>query len=150
MYTRQQTTAVRTKFWTSFGQYMKPVPSAGGSTVNWLNYKTGIRDIYFRMDADKKQASIAIEIRHADAELRQLFYEQLLALKNILHGCTGEEWTWQPDHVHEDGMQVSRIIKSQAGTSIFNEDDWPRIISFLKPRLIALDEFWEMVKEGIG
>jgi hypothetical protein len=28
------------------------------------------------------------------------------------------------------------------------EGDWPAIISFLKPRIIALDEFWENVKPG--
>lgn len=150
MYTRQQASAIRTKFWTSFGQYMKPVRSAGGDTVNWLNYKTGIKDIYFRMEADTKQASIAIELRHPDAELRQLYYEQLLSLKNILYNCTGEEWNWQLEHTNEDGMKLSRIVSIQTGVNVFREEDWPLIISFLKPRLIALDEFWEMVKDGIG
>jgi hypothetical protein len=27
-------------------------------------------------------------------------------------------------------------------------DDWPAIISFLKPRIIALDAFWSQAKYG--
>jgi hypothetical protein len=30
-----------------------------------------------------------------------------------------------------------------------NEADWPVIISFLKPRIIGLDEFWGIAKEII-
>jgi hypothetical protein len=26
--------------------------------------------------------------------------------------------------------------------NLFNRDDWPALISFFKPRLVALDEFW--------
>jgi hypothetical protein len=38
---------------------MKPVPSASGQPVNWINYKTGIRNIHFKMDADNTSAVIA-------------------------------------------------------------------------------------------
>jgi hypothetical protein len=33
--------------------------------------------------------------------------------------------------------------------NIFHEADWPAIISFLKPRIMALDEFWEIAKNVI-
>ncbi|MCX6319643.1 MAG: DUF4268 domain-containing protein [Bacteroidetes bacterium] len=147
MYTRQEASAIRTAFWTRFGQYMKPVPSAAGHTVNWLNYKTGIRHIYFRMEADTKKMSIALELRHPDAELRQLYYEQLLSLKKIFASYMEEEWEWQPHFVNEEGLTISRVICSREGVNLFQEADWPTIISFLKPRLIALDAFWDMVKE---
>ncbi|MGZ8552516.1 MAG: DUF4268 domain-containing protein, partial [Chitinophagaceae bacterium] len=65
MYSKQEASLLRKRFWTQFGQYMRPLPGADGETVNWLNYKTGIKDLYFRMDADSKQATIAIELRHA-------------------------------------------------------------------------------------
>jgi hypothetical protein len=29
-----------------------------------------------------------------------------------------------------------------------NEEYWPEIISFLKPRIIGLDDFWDRVKPG--
>ena len=65
MYTTELASKQRKKFWTIFGQYMKPVPGAGGEAVNWLNYKTGVRSVFFRMDADKQNAHVGIEIQHA-------------------------------------------------------------------------------------
>ena len=46
-----------------FGQYMRPVLNANDEEVNWLNYKTGARHIYFRMDAGKSVASISIQVQ---------------------------------------------------------------------------------------
>ncbi len=148
MYTRQEASLIRKQFWTSFGQYMRPLPGANGDTVNWLNYKTGIRHLYFRMDADTKQASISIELRHADPLLQQKYFEQLLQLKNLLEPETGEEWQWELHQPDEDGNMVSKISTTLANVNIFNNADWATIISFLKPRILALDKFWDLVKDG--
>lgn len=125
---------------------MRPVKGAEGDTINWLNYKTGIKHIYFRMDAGQQNASIAIELKHTDTVLQQHYFEQLGQLRSILEQITGEKWEWQLHTTDEDGNRISRITTSLAPVSIFKEADWPSIISFLKPRIIALDEFWMMVK----
>jgi Domain of unknown function (DUF4268) len=148
MYTRQEASLIRKQFWTSFGQYMRPLPGANGDTVNWLNYKTGIRYLYFRMDADTEKASIAIELRHTEFSMQQHYFEQLQQLKNILEQETGEEWQWELRQPDEDGNTVSKISTSIAKVNVFNNADWPVIISFLKPRLLALDKFWNIVKDG--
>jgi hypothetical protein len=148
MYTKQQASLIRKKFWTSFGQYMRPLPGAGGEPVNWLNYKTGIKHLYFRMDADNKQASVFIEVKHPDALLRQQYFHQLLQVKKILQAAAGEQWLWEPQQTDEDGNSISRAGIVLENVNVFNENDWPAIISFLKRRIMALDEFWEQVKEG--
>jgi hypothetical protein len=148
MYTRQEASLIRKKFWTSFGQYMRPLPGANGDTVNWLNYKTGIRHLYFRMDADTEKASIAIELRHTDLSLQQQYFEQLQEVKNILEQETGEGWQWELHHPDEDRNTVSRVIIALGKVNIFNTTDWPTIISFFKPRILALDKFWDAVKDG--
>ena len=148
MYTRQEASLIRKKFWTSFGLYMRPVHGAEGDTVNWLNYKTGIRHIYFRMDADNQHVSVAIELAHPDADTRLLYYEQLHALRTVFTEMMGEEWDWQSRITDEHGTVISRISKTLSGVSIFDESRWPDMISFLKPRMIALDNFWLMVKDG--
>lgn len=127
---------------------MRPLPNAGGELINWVNYKTGIRHIYFRMDADHKRASIGIEIRHKDPLKQSDYFHQLSRSRNILHELLGEEWQWQASVADEDGRPISRIYTSLENVSIFNQEDWPAIISFLKPRLIALDEYWNLVKAG--
>lgn len=148
MYSRQEASQLRKNFWTSFGQYMRPLRSAGHGPVNWLNYKTGIKHIYFRMDAGKEQASIAIELRHPDLSLQQQYFEQFRQLETVFHVATSEKWDWQLHVTDEDGKRISRISKTLKGVNIFNPSEWPAIISFLKPRMMALDDFWNRVKDG--
>ena len=142
MYSKAEVTQLRQAFWTAFGQYMAPVPSAEGDTTNWINYKTGLKNVYFRMQADKTRASIGIELTHPDAGIRELFWEQFQELRTLLHETLGEEWIWQADYTAANGEQLSRIYTEMTPVNLFSRDDWPRLISVLKPRLVALDAFW--------
>jgi len=142
MYSKDEVSQLKQEFWTAFGQYMSPVLSAEGLRVNWVNYKTGLKHIYFRMEADKRSATIAIELAHPDAGIQELFFEQFKELKNILNAAVGEPWEWQLHTTDDYGKTTSRIFKQIDGVSIFNKADWPALISFFKPRIIALDEFW--------
>lgn len=136
MYSRGESSLIKQEFWTTFGKYMAPVLSAEGMRVNWINYRTGIKDVYFKMETLQNSASIFIALEHKDPGIRELFYEQFLELKMMLEESLGEEWEWQP----------SKIIKELPNTSVFNKDQWPELISFFKPRIIALDSFWENAK----
>ena len=142
MYSKAEASQLRQAFWTTFGQYMSPVQSFDGWPVNWVNYKTGVKGVQFKMHADNRRASLAIELMQNDAGIRELFFEEFLALKTLLHETLGEEWTWEPQAENEHGQQLSRIYKELTPANVFNRDDWPALISFFKPRLIALDEFW--------
>jgi hypothetical protein len=148
MYTREQASQLRQEFWTTFGQYVSPLLSSEGLRINWLNYKTGIKYVYFRMDAEKKNAWIGIEIAHHDLEIQELFFQQFEEYKTILHETLNEEWDWELHTTDAGGKTVSRIKKTIAGVNVFKKEDWPALISFFKPRIIALDEFWINVKDG--
>ena len=148
MYTIKQVSKQRKKFWTIFGQYMKPVPGATGEAVNWLNYKTGVRNIFFRMDADSQNASVGIEIQHLMDTERLHYYNHFVALKKLLEQNTGNEWQWYAAVIDENGQTISSIKQVLNNVSVLNEADWPAIIAFLKPRITALDAFWEKVKDG--
>ena len=146
MFSRQEASKLRQEFWASFGQYMTPVLSADGERINWINYKTGEKDIAFRMNADNKKAIISIELTHADIEIQQIYFEHFAEIKPILHDILGEEWNWQLHTHDEHGKLISRIFTEKQGCSIFKKEDWPGLISFFKPRIIALDEFWSSAK----
>jgi hypothetical protein len=148
MFSRQEASQLRKEFWTAFGTYMKPVPSVEGDKVNWLNYKTGGKDVYFRMNADNQSASVAIEITHSDTSIQELYFRQFLQVKNMLHESLGEQWTWKLHMCDENGKVVSRIYKEIQGVSVFNKAQWPVLISFFKPRIIALDLFWSSARYG--
>jgi hypothetical protein len=146
MYSRAETAKIRKDFWTAFGLYMKPVPNAEGRRTHWQNYKTGIKDIYFRMRAERSFASIGIEITHQDHELQQLYFEQLKEFKKLLENELGEIWDWKMHIFDDQGKTISRAEKVIPDLNIMNPEDWPKIISFLKPRIIALDAFWSNIK----
>lgn len=145
MFTREEAGQLKREFWTTFGQYMRPVPSAEGTKVNWVNYKTGYRDMYFRMDADKHRAYIGVVFHQKDLDLQQLFFEQMEELRPAFHNLLEEEWTWRLHDV-VDAATVSHVYTELPGVSVFNRADWPEIIAFLKPRIIALDEFWSLAE----
>jgi len=147
MYSKQEAAQLKQQFWTTFGQYMRPVISANGEKINWVNYKTGEKDIYFRMQADNKKASVAIALTHKDEGLQALYFEQFQQLKTLLHNILQEEWIWQLHTSDEQGKNISRIYTAINDVSIFKQSDWPQLISFFKPRIIALDEFWSNVKD---
>lgn len=125
---------------------MSPVLSADGEKTNWVNYKTGEKNIFFRLAADNKKASVTIELSHKDLEIQQIVYEHFLSLKRFLSDAAGEEWNWQLHGTDENGRVVSRIYTERSGVSIFKKEDWPELIRFFKAGIIALDEFWSNVK----
>ncbi len=148
MYSKEQASLIRQSFWKAFGQYMSLQLSAEGMKINWINYKTGIRHLSFKMQTDNKSACIMIELSAPDDGIRELMMEQFLALKPMLDEHLGEEWQWYRDIADEYGKRTGRISKCLEGVSIFNQEDWPALISFFKPRMIALDAFWSEAQYG--
>lgn len=149
MYTREEISKLKQAFWTAFGSYMKPVSSAEGLPVSWLNYKTGINGISFKMDADRDHALIMILLSHNNAGIRQAHYQQFVQLKTLLQGSLGEDdWTWNEEATDLYGKTTSSVSKTITHLNVLKQSDWPAIISFFKPRIIALDEFWSMAKSS--
>lgn len=147
MYSKEEASQIRQAFWTTFGQYIAPIRSSEGLKVNWLNYKTGIKHVYFRMYADSRLARIAIELTHPDEGIRELFFEQFRELRRLMHDTLGEEWEWLADTSDDNGRKISRIFKELSPVNMFNKNDWPLLISFFKTRILALDQFWGDAKD---
>jgi hypothetical protein len=148
MYSRQHASLLKQEFWTVFGQYMKPVLSSEGEKVNWINYKTGVKNIFFKMEAGGDEASIGIEMNHEPIEIQKLYFDHFLQLKQQFMIAAGEGWQWQLHTLNVTNKVISKIETRIQNVNIFQKEDWPRLISFFKPRIIALDEFWNRVKYG--
>lgn len=146
MFSKDEASRLKEQFWITFGKYMKPVPNAEGEVINWLNYRTGVKHISFRMDAEPKFARITIEIGHPDAGVRELIFEQFAAFKTLLTDALAEDWEWELIATSSFEKEVARISCTLDKMSVFNKEHWASIIAFLKPRIIALDNFWLDVK----
>ncbi|TCC92458.1 DUF4268 domain-containing protein [Pedobacter frigiditerrae] len=146
MYSKEEASKLRQQFWITFGKYMKPIPSAEGLEINWVNYKTGVKHIFFKMNAEQRQVIISIDITHHNQEIRALYFKQFKAFKMLFNETLNEDWLWEAETENDFGVPLARISATLDGISIFNQNDWQALISFLKPRIIALDQFWVDVK----
>src|SRR5690606_25342798 len=147
LYSREEAKRLKEQFWTSFGRFMSLVPNEDGLKANWINYKTGVQHVFFRMEADSKTASIYIEINHPDEGLRELILAQFEEYRAILHAELEEEWTWDEVFYDADGKKTARIGTTlEQKASVFKVEDWPILIGFFKTRMIALDRFWSNAK----
>jgi len=148
MYSKEERSRLNTLFWTSFGKYMgNRHRSVSNHKVKWVNYKTGVSHIYFRLYADHSNAIISIDIQHKDEGIRELFLEQFIQLKGVLHGKLGEEWEWQKEARTESGQSICRICTTLSGKSVYKKSDWNDIFQFFEHRMVALDSFWEEFKD---
>lgn len=145
MYSRDHSQQIRKLFWTSLGKFMGQYPSKFNPKVKWLNYKTGIQHLYFRLDLDNKQASVAIEMEHPDAGIRELFFQQWEQMDAVLYQATDESWTWVPETHNDSGLAIARIFISLPEVSIYNEETWGTVFQFFAHYMVRLDEMWEEV-----
>ena len=121
MYSKEEASKLRQQFWIAFGKYMKPIPSADGLPINWVNYKTGVKNVFFKMNADQRKTIISIEITNQDEETRAIYFEQFKALKLLFSDAVNEEWVWEKSILNEYGIPFAQISISLTGISIFNQ-----------------------------
>lgn len=137
MFSRQEASQLIKEFWTVFGKYMLPVPSAEGGSVNWINYKTGVKNIRFHMQADESNATVAIELDHKDPELRESAIQKFRLSNDELQQLPGI-WRWEKAEEKDTDLFITRL----SSVHIIRKTDWPQMISFLKSAIVALDMFW--------
>lgn len=142
MYKRDELIAVKKEFWVKLGQYLSPVPSAFGLPVNWINYKSGIKNIQVKLHADTQSAAVILEVS-GDATQQQKIIAMLRSLNH----------SWPPgfhlieNFTDEHGRELARLQIETSPVNIMDKASWPDIISFLKTHIIAFDAFWAEVKD---
>lgn len=137
MFSKQEAAQLRKEFWTVFGKYMLPVPSAEGEHINWINYKTGVKYIRFHMQTDEKKATVAIELDCKEEEDRASALHKFSLLEGELRDLPGI-WKWEKS----TERKVDVFITELTCIHLLRKTDWPKIISFFKTAMIALDVFW--------
>ena len=142
MLTKDEKKGLRIEFWTQLEAQLDKDRNPHGSKVQWLNYNTGVKHLYFRMEADENGARLCIDIQFPDAGIRNLYYEQFEELKNKLSE-TYKDLTWTKDFEHSNGKTIHRISVEKDGCHIFERSDWDKMQLFLKINFKKLDEFWD-------
>lgn len=146
MWSKEEAKEKRIRFFTNFGIYMKRHEATFGEKIKWVNYKTGVKSIKFRIEANNKTARVCIDIENKDSGIRALFTEQFKELKTLLEENTGE-LIWLNSYQYNPDREITRIYTELDGFSINNEDHWGDIYYFFEDKLIGLHNFWEMTSD---
>ena len=146
MYNRTEMAMIKQEFWTSFGRYMLPVQSAGYEKVNWINYKTGVKGLFFKMNAERDASKLSIQMT-GDKLQREKHYDRMIQFKQFFEATMKGDWIWLKEKTGENCSNISIIETTLAGVNVYDKNDWPAIISFLKSMITELDQFWTSVKD---
>lgn len=146
MFSKAEARALNEQFYTAFGVYMrKHVPQADFG-LKWLNYQTGVKDLYFRVEADKKGGRVSIDLQHPDEGIRALFFEQFQEFRKLLEEYLQVEMIWDEAYELPGGRLISRIYVEKEGLNMYNQDDWREFFEFFEKYLIRIDAFWSDFK----
>ncbi len=142
MFSKAEASAWNERFYTAFGVYMRKHEPVADYGLKWLNYQTGVKDVFFRVEADKKGGRVSIDLQHPDEGLRELFFEQFREFSKMMLSYLETEMIWDKEYVLPNGRIISRIYVEKKGLNIYKEDDWRDFFEFFETYLTRLDAFW--------
>lgn len=141
MFSREESTKIRKEFWVSYG---KSFPR------KWTLYNTRIKDFGFKFAADRKTAEVTLDIESADSTQRELLFDQVYALRNIIKAEYLPEIIFDKEYYLDNGKLISRIyIIHQQKFSIHNKDTWSDCYTFFNKTMHQFELFWQEYEDYI-
>jgi len=134
-------------FWDGFKKFMQKNKSSNGKRINWLAYPSDVKDVYIRLYADSKCARLSLEIQPKNESIREIIWEQMTELKKVMEKSMNYETVWDEKYYPLDGRLNSRIFWELNNVNYFNEEDFSKIYTFLRDRLLEFDQFYQEFKE---
>jgi Domain of unknown function (DUF4268) len=146
MYTKEELKALKIQFWEEFKVFMSKHKSVSGKRINWLNYKTKIDSIYFRLETDKNTVRVCFDIQHKDSEIRAIIWEQMVELKKVLTDEMGIG-KWNNQAFNSTIPEFCRISWELENVRYLNSSDKEKIFLFFEDKLISFDRFYDTYQD---
>ncbi len=147
MFSKDELRNRKALFWNEFRAIMTLERSASGRKVNWINYNSGIKFLFIRLDATSKKATFSIDIQPKDDGIREIVYEQFTELKRVLENEFLEPAKWQQQHVLPNQQEISRIYWELDNVNMFKQEDKQKIFDFFRINLLSFDRFYSEYNE---
>ena len=141
MFSKEEAKELKLEFWNRLEEQMSKIRNPYGSKVNWMSYNTGIKHLYFRMEADENGCRLCIDLQFKDKDIREIFYQQFQEFENMLND-TFKGLKWYEEYEHWNGKQIARLAIEKTDCNLLNKKDWDKMHLFLKLNFKKLDEFW--------
>ncbi|PWA05324.1 DUF4268 domain-containing protein [Flavobacterium psychrotolerans] len=133
MYSKQENQKLKQEFWITFSEKYPR---------KWILYDTKIKDFSFKFFVDNTKAQVSIDIEHRNEEKRELYFEKLVALKNILEDEFIPNLVFEKKCTLENGKTISRIWVEQLGITVSNRNCWNEIFIFFNEKMSAIELFY--------
>lgn len=146
MWSKEEARNRKVRFYTNFGVYMKKHVENYDQKIHWVNYRTGVSSVFFKIESDNKTARVCIDIINKDEGLRDLFFEQFQEFKTLLQSEM-DELIWLKEYYNKTGQINCRIYVETSEFSMNNEAQWGDLYRFFEKNMIALHEFWDNSKD---
>ncbi|MFT5779678.1 MAG: hypothetical protein ACI837_002637 [Crocinitomicaceae bacterium] len=136
-----------TQFWNAFQKEMRNVKSSNGKGIHWINYPTGVKDVYVRLETDGKATRFCFDLQPKDDGIRSILWEQMTELRKVMEDAMGPAASWIEFDRVIAGRNVSRILWEKMNLNFYDDEDIPMIKQFMKEKLRAFDLFYQEYKE---
>jgi uncharacterized protein with ParB-like and HNH nuclease domain len=133
---------IRKKYWKQLLPLLNNTDLFGNvnaSKDHWLSSGAGIGGIAYTFVVTKNHARIELTISTSIKETNKIYFKNLYRNKEQIEMAFGSELVWE--ELPENKM--SRIKIEEQGISIYNENDWDRMNSFLISNLPKFEKALE-------
>lgn len=142
MFSKDEEKQLKIEFWGTLNTKLELERGFHANKVSWMSFNTKIKQLFFRMEADRESANLCIDMQFLDDGIRALYYEQFTEFQKILDERLLGEIKWQETFQHSNGKTISRISVGMTGVDMYNKADWPAMHDFLKDNFLKLEGFW--------
>jgi hypothetical protein len=97
------------------------------SKENWISGGTGISGASFNCVIAMSHTRVEVYISRSNKDENKFIFDELKKLQDQIEDTFGSKLIWQ----RLDDKKASRIKYELSGVNYFNEEDWPKIITFL-------------------
>jgi hypothetical protein len=122
---------IRRKFWTAYLKEINKVSNlyqnVSASKDHWISAGSGISGVTYTSVVTGDNIRIELAIWGKSQEENKAVFDALHAKKEKIESDFGKELTWE----RLNDKKMSRVKYEFDGVSIFNEDDWGKMIDFM-------------------
>jgi hypothetical protein len=131
---------VRRDFWTKMLPQVNATCSlyqnVNPSKDHWLSAGSGMSGVAYNCVVTKAYVRIELTISGRTQEENKVIYDKLTTKREKIETAFGKELVWE----RMEDKRMSRIKIEKQGVSIFNNEDWSKMIDFIKVELPKFEQ----------
>jgi hypothetical protein len=131
---------IRREFWTQLLQEINKTShlfqNISPAISNWIGAGSGVRGVSFNFVISQSYGRCEIYIDRGAMEENKFVFDTLFNQKDLLEKTFGAPLTWE----RLDEKRASRIKYELEGVNVFEKEDWPKMIEFMKDGMLRMEK----------